>query len=169
MPSGTINYLVQIIREFMRLANDQVVVYNQGWKIPPDNRLYISVGLLGSKPYASSKAYEDSPDGKALLEVISLNSQELYSLNIYSYDMSVLERRDEVVMALNSTLAQQMMEKHSFKLATLPTSFRDLSGLEGASRLFRFQADVALLRVRRKENVVQYYDKFAGPSLIINP
>lgn len=72
-------------------------------------------------------------------------------------------------MALNSTLAQQMMEKHAFKLATLPVSFRDLSGLEGASRLYRFQADVALLRVRRKENVVQYYDKFAGPALIINP
>lgn len=166
-PSDTIYYLVQIIRDFVGLERDQVVVYNQNWKIPPDKRLYVTVGLLYTKPYGSVRTYEER-DG-ALVEVINLNTQETYDLNIYAYDREALVNKDEVIMALNSTLSQQVQEQFSFKLAKLPTSLKDLSALEGSSNLYRFQADVALLRARRKENVVQYFDKYSNPSLIINP
>lgn len=167
--NDTINHLVQIIRSFMGLKNDQVVVYNQNWKVPADGRLYVSVGLLSTRPFGSTKGYEDSADGKKLLEVICLNSQETFDINIYSYSGEAIAQKDEVVMAFNSTLAQQLMEQFSFKLASLPQSLKDLSDLEGAARLFRFQASVAILRARRKENVVQYYDEYQQPSLIINP
>lgn len=166
--NDTINLLVQIIRSFLNVANDQVVVYNQGWKIPADRRLYVSVGLLATRPFGSSRSYEDSPDGTKLLEVITLNAQEVFSINIYSYDAEAIQRKDEVIMSFNSTNAQQVMEEFSFKLASLPQSLTDLSELEGAARLYRFQANVAVLRARRKENVVQYYDKFQQPSLVIN-
>lgn len=167
--NDTIHLMVQIIRSFLKLENDQVVVYNQGWKIPEDRRLYVSVGLLFTKPFGSKRGYEESPNSDALLEVLTLNQQEMFSINVYSYDDDLIEQKDDVLLSFNSTLAQQVMEKYSFKIASLPVSMTDLSALEGASRLYRFQANVAVLRARRKENVVQYYDKYKDPALIINP
>lgn len=167
--TDTLNLLVQIIREFLNFKNDQVVVYNQGWKIPADSRVYVSVGLVSSRAFGSRRSYEDSPDGKSLLEVIILNTQELISLNVYSFSEDAIEAKDAVMAALHSTLGEQLMEQYQFKLASIPTPMQDLSGLEGASRLYRFQATVAVLRGRRKENVVQYYDDFPTPKLILNP
>lgn len=160
---------IQIVRQFMDLKQDQVVLYNQGWKIPADERLYISFGALTTRPYGSTKTHRDSDDGKTLLEVITLNSQEVWSINVYSYDLDVVARKEEIIMSFNSDAAQQSMEKYSYKLPLLPLAFRDLSGLEGARRLYRFQADVAVLRARKRENIVQYYDKFDSPQLVINP
>lgn len=167
--SEPIMQAMQIVQGFMGLASGQVVFYNQGWKIPTDERMYISFGLLASRPYGSSRTYEDAADGSALVEVITLNTQEVWSINVYSYGLEAPARKEEVVMAFNSTAAEQSMEAYSYKLPLLPLNFRDLSGLEGSRRLYRFQADVAVLRARKRENIVQYYDKFDSPRLVINP
>lgn len=166
---NTINLVIELIRKFMALEKEQVVLYNQNWKVPTDKRIYISVMFRGEKPYGSAKHYEDRPN--ELVEIITLNSQETYAIDVYSFGPEALDRKEEVLMAFNSTLAQQMQEQHGFKLPLLPLSFRDLSHIEGASNLNRYQLDVAVLRSRQKENVVQYFDQYQIPpkTLIINP
>ena len=166
--TNPINVVIELIRSYMRLAQAQVVLYNQAWKIPPDNRLYISVGLLSETPYGSSCTYEENDEHTALLEVVQLNTREIYSINAYSYGPDALARKDEIIMAFHSTLAQQLQEKYAFKFANLPLSFVDTSAVEGAARLNRYTISLAALCARRKTSVVQYYDK-VGQSMIINP
>lgn len=163
-----INLLVQVIRSCLKFENDQVVVYNQGWKIPDDKRTYVSVALLSSKPFGSRRNYKETPD--ALVEVVTVNSAEVYAIDVFSFNpMLTMADASRVIAAFNSTLAQQVMEEHSFKMPTLPTSFIDVSGVEGASRLTRFRANFPVLRARSHETAVEYYDKFSGPALILNP
>lgn len=168
---NTINLVIELIRVFMGLDRDQVVLYNQNWKIPTDTRLYIAVAFRGEKPYSTVKEYMNNEEGTALIEVISLSSQETYTITVYSFGPDALERKEEVLMAFNSTLAQQLQEKYGFKLPLLPLSFLDLSDIEGASRLNRYETNVAVLRVRSKTNIVQYFDQFENPpkNILINP
>lgn len=161
--------IIELFRSFMGLDTEQVVLYNQDWKIPADQRLYLSVGFLSERPYGSSRGYQNSDDGKALLEVLELHSQEVYSVNVYSFGPEALARKEEVLLAFHSTQAEQLMETYSFKLPNLPLSFTDVSQVEGAARLNRYQITFAVLRTRSRTNVVQYYDKFSDPSLLINP
>lgn len=164
-----INLTVELLRNYMRLARSQVVLYNQGWKIPPDQDLYISVGLLNERPYGSSCSYHHNEDHTALLETVQLNVQEVYSINAYSFGPEALNRKDELVMAFHSTMAQQLQEKHGFKYANIPVAFTDTSYAEGAARLNRYTLTINALCARRKTTVVQYYDKFSNEALIINP
>lgn len=174
MPTPTlepINRIVELLRGFMELKPARCMLYNQRWKLPEDDGIYVTVALLTSKPYGSTKSYETSLDGSALLEIIELRIQETYSINIFSRSQDALNRKEEVVMAFNSTAAQQMCEAHALKLATLPVSFVDTSLLEGAARLNRYTVTMAILRGTSKTNIVQYFDHFDNPprKLLINP
>lgn len=173
MPPRTINLIVGLIRAYMGLATEQVVVYNQKWRIPSDNRLYISVGYLAQKPYAPSIAYEnfggtvEKPAG--LKEVTSINSQETFTINIYSRGDEAILRKDEVLLAFSSTMAQQLCEKYAIKLGRLPVGMTDISQLDGAAILNRFAITINALCARSQERVVEYFDQFPTPGLVINP
>lgn len=171
MPPRTINLLVGLIRSYMGLATEQVVVYNQKWRIPSDNRVYISVGYLAQKCYAPALTYENPAVGEAggLKEVATINSQETFSINIYSRSDEAILRKDEVILAFNSTAAQQLCEANSIKLARVPIAFTDLSQLDGAAILNRFAITINALCARKQERIVEYFDKFQPTGLIINP
>lgn len=175
MPPRTINLLVGLIREYMGLDADQVVIYNQKWRIPADNRLYVVVAYLAQKPYGANTTYEtfgqtqEKPTGAGLKEVTVVNSQETFTINVYSRGEQALLRKDEIVMALASTAAQQLCEANSIKLGKIPVGMTDLSGLDGAAILNRFAVTINTLCARSQERVVQYYDQFPTPGLVINP
>ncbi len=171
MKPRTLNLLVGLIRDYMGLAPDQVVIYNQKWRIPSDSRIYVTVGLVAQKPYASVRENVEFTDdkGSGLKEVVTLNSQETISLNFYSKSQDALLRKDEVIMALGSTAAQQLCEANSIKLGQLPISMVDVSALEGVARLNRYVATVNALVARSQERIIQYYDNFQATGLLINP
>lgn len=173
MKPRTINLIVGLIRAYMGLAAEQVVVYNQKWRIPSDNRLYITVGYLAQKPYAAETTFENfggpGQPAAGLKEIVSVNSQETFSINAMSRGQEVIERKDELVMALASTAAQQLCEANSIKLGRIPVAMTDVSGLDGAAILNRFVVTINALCARRQERVVQYFDQFPTPGLVINP
>ncbi len=170
-PPRTLNIVVGLVRDYLGLEPDQVVVYNQKWRIPSDQRLYVTIGLLAQKPYGSTLEHLPFTDesGEGLKEVVTLNSQESLSVNVYSRGQLAIERKDEVIMAFGSTAAQQLCEQHSIKLGRLPLAMTDVSGLDGVAILNRFVATINLLCARRQERVVQYFNRFQVTGIIINP
>jgi hypothetical protein len=166
-----INLLINGLRSFMDLADIQVVLYNQKWRNPNDDRLYVVFALLSTKPYGNRKEYEQNPEGTALLENLSVNIRETYSIHIFSRNQDAMNRKEEILFFLNSDEAQQIQEAASFKLATLPVSFVDTSDTEGAGRINKFTITVNALRVVTTSRIVQYFDKFQIPpkNLFINP
>lgn len=174
-----VDALVVLFRTFMGLENDQVVVYNEDWDIPPDRRLYVSIALLATKPFGSSNRMSNLPavPGSAgvlpvparLVEAVTVQQQETYTLNIFSASDEAMFRNWELSAALNSTMGQQAQEQAGFALSSIPLSVTDLSGIEGARRLYRYALTITLLRSNTRENVVEYYDQFTAPQLTIEP
>ncbi len=167
----TINLIVGLIRDFCGLAVDQVTVYNQKWKIPNDERMYVSVGLLSETPYGTQKSNrEDVKDGRpVLIETLAVNIQETLSINVFSRSQAALNRKEEVLLAFSSQQAEQLCEANSIKLGELPVSFVDLSQPEGVARINRYGLTINALSSRKVERIVQYFDKFQPTGLIINP
>lgn len=167
--------LAKLFRDYMNLEEEQVLIYNQKFKLPAEKGLFISVGLLAEKPFGTNKSYRENDDpaadpSLALVEVIAVNRQETYSVQIYSKDESALERKDEIIAALSSDLAQAAAEKYAFKLGQQPVSMVDASGTEGAARLNRYVATFNVLSVTKTERAVPYFDQFQNPpqTLLIN-
>lgn len=166
----TQSILVGLFRGYMELAKDQCVVYNQKWKIPPDKRLYMMIASTGPvKQYGATAALRNSDDGLELYEDVAVASREMMTVEIYSRSQEAVERKEEVMMALASTQAQQLCEHWALKLARIPLTFVDVSAVEGTARLNRFSLTFALLRTRTKSTLIESYNQFQKPALVINP
>lgn len=172
MPPRTLNLVVGLIRDYLGLASDQVVVYNQKWKVPSDDRIYITVGLLAAKCYASyttTEPFTDAQGRSGLKEITTLNSQEALSVNILSRGQAAVLRRDEVVLAFGSTMAEQLAEANQLKFGSLPVGYVDLSTLEGTAMVNRYGITVNVLCARTQERVIEYFSQFQTPALVIEP
>ena len=174
-----INLLVKLIKDQLVLDNNHVVTYNQRVPIPPDDGIFVAIGIKGERLYGTSTGYEqgtipstqlDQPQTPVLNEVLTQNTQEIYSIQIMSRNNDARARRHEIVFALNSTQAEQMQEKYGFKIGNQPTTFNDVSMGEGASRLTRYALTFNVLSAYGRTLPVDYYDSFAGsPELITQP
>ena len=78
-----------------------------------------------------------------------------------SQNREALERKEEVLMAINSMYSQGIQEKNSFKIFRNP-SIEDLSALEGAAMLKRYELSVVVFSWYSKVKLADYYEKFSA-------
>lgn len=157
-----------ILEHELQLKPEQAMLYNQKFDIPPDDRLYLYVGFLGSKTFSSRGAYQNDPVSNTLVQVQTANRQEMYSIHLYSRSAEARLRNWEVSPALAGDFAEQMMEMRSMKIGWLPTSMNDVSGVEGTARLFRYALTIRVLVAYEKIVPVPFYDSFRQPQVITN-
>lgn len=161
-----IKVVADVIQAELALANDRVYLYNQKWRIPPDEGLFVVVGFQSAKAFGAKTTYENDPITNELVEVQSVNQQETYTIDLLSRDSSARVRKQEVILALNSTLCQNAQEQYNFKIANLPTSFVDVSSLEATAILNRYQLAFNTLVVYQKIKSVLFYDQFQIPPVV---
>jgi hypothetical protein len=170
MEKPTEEVFVELIRGFMSLSGDQVVVRDQNFKIPPDNRIYVIVGMVDSRPYSGqffmeSRYTEGSDPDIYEVEVTRTQVRENIQIDIMSRSNQAILRKNEVYLALNSILAKQSQEVYGFKISRIPTNFVNTSSAEGGSNLNRFTMVVPALVWYQNERIIsdisgQYYDQF---------
>lgn len=169
----TISLIAALIATQFGLAPTRVFIYNQKWKIPPGEGLFVEVAMNAQKPYGSSTGFEDIPqtaDAPAkLIENQVTSMQEVYTVTLYSRNGDARRMQPRLLMALASVASQQVQEKYSFQVGRLPISFVDVSSTEGAARLNKYAYTFALLRSYSQSFIVDYFDKFQFPNLVINP
>lgn len=153
-----IKVLLDIIKTEMSLDDDRVLIYNQKWNMPNEKDIFISLSFSTNKIYGNRITYEDRDDG--FYEVQNLNVRENIIINILSYDNTARTRKEEIVLALRSTYAQQQMEANSIKVFSIPVNFADLSSAEASKILNRYSITVPIFSWRTKEKTVEYYDDF---------
>ena len=80
------------------------------------------------------------------------------------------DNRANILMALNSTYAEQQQEFNSFYIGKLPygANFNNLSIVDGAAIPYRFQIQVTLQYFVKLVQSVNYYDTFNQPTVITN-
>lgn len=165
-----ITILAGIVQRELDLPDGRVFIYNQKYTLPTDERLFVDVAFLSSRPFASSTRYENDEQNR-LVEVQYQCVQESYTVNLFSKNEEAMRRNHEVVFAFHGTFAQQQAEKYSFKFGFIPSSFVDSSAAEAAARLNRYSLTFNILRSYSRSRVIEYFDHFPNPpqALITNP
>lgn len=161
--------LCKIIQTELGLANGQVYLWDQKVDIPTDERLYITVGILTAKPYSNRMRYDPVAGSPGSLNAVQCsNWNATVSVNIMSKSTQALDRKEEVLMALASTYSKQIQAANGIGIAVLPSSFVNLSEVDGAAIPYRFNFSVALQYEVTKTKAVDFYNTFTD-SVITDP
>lgn len=147
-----------IIQKELGLDIGQVYLWDQKIDIPTDDRLYIAIGVLSCKPFGNSISYDGS--GSGLSAVQSVNMQATLSVDILSRGVEARDRKEEIILALQSNYAQSQQETNSFYIAKISSGFVNLSQIDGAAIPYRFNISVNMQYSVRKTQAVPYYDTF---------
>jgi len=155
-----------VLQTGLGLSSGRVYLWDQKLMQPKDSSLYIAVSVLSCKPFANTNRLNSSGNSEQ-----SVNMYATLQLDVISRGPVARERKEEIILALNSNYAQAQQERNSFYIGKLPpgASFRNLSQEDGAAIPYRFSIDVAIQYVVKKTVVVPYFDSFSDPTVISNP
>jgi hypothetical protein len=168
MATEPIKVVAEILRTELGLKPDQVILYNQKFDIPSDDRLYLSLAVMGTKAFGVRNKHRSNAQSSGLDLEQGLNRQETYSILAYSRGPEARERNWEIPVALNSDIAQAAQEKNSMKIGNVPISMLDVSEVDGTARLNKYSVVIQVLVAYRKTTPVDFYDKFSQPVIHTN-
>lgn len=158
-----IKIIGDIIKNNMVLTDDQIFIYNQDFKIPPTKGMFILLQYNTSQPYSAVNKFMPAAIGlEGAEESISITMKEDYTINIISKNDEARQRKEEILMALNSNYSQDQQGLYQFQIAKISNSFVNVSELEGAGMLNRFAINISLLAHYNKTIDTAYYDDFTN-------
>lgn len=157
MNDSTLDLLKLIIDKQLNMPEGRVWAYNGTQDLPQDAGLFIILSYLTRTPYSNNIRYENTESG--LKEVQTSTFAENIMLSCVSRSVEARDRAPEVLMALRSTFAQYIQEKHHIHISTTE-EIVDSSFLEATARLNRFDVKCTVIRGYDHISEVDYYDKF---------
>lgn len=158
MNKEPIAILIDIIRRYMSLDNNQIWQYNQQINIANKESIYIVLHYLNSVPVSSVSKYEIDEEDVGH-ETIYSTTKELYRVEVASFDRSAILRKEEVLHAIKAGYSQEMQAEYGFRIFPL-VNFNNVSTLEGGRMLNRFMMDLNLMVSRKSIRELDYYDNF---------
>ena len=145
------------------LTSDQIFIYNQDFKIPEDDRLYIILQYNNTENYSTTNRFIPADEGvEGAQENIAMLTKEDYTINVISKSDEARQRKEEVILSLNSNFSQDQQGLYQFQIARVSNSFVNLSELEGAGMVNRFAITVSVLAHYDKTMDTTYYDDFTN-------
>ncbi len=158
----------EVIQRELGLADGRVYLWDQKIMQPTDSDLYVAVSVLRCKPFANVN--RQSVIAGVPVSEQSVNVMASLDIDVISRGPSARDRKEEVIMALNSNYAESQQEANSFRIGGLPPSgqFTNLSSIDGAAIPYRYHIGVNMQYAVTKTQAVPYYDTFADPSLHTN-
>jgi len=156
-----IKIIGDILKNGMALGDEQIYIYNQDFKIPETKGLFILMQYNNSDNYSTTNEFIPAPEGvDTAQEYISMLTREYYTINVVSKNDEARQRKEEVIMALNSNYSQDQQGLYQFQIAKISNSFVNVSELEGAGMLNRFAINISLLAFYNKVTDTSFYDNF---------
>lgn len=152
----------EIIQTYMGLPNGRVYLWDQKIMQPTDNSLYVAVAVASCKPFGNSNRTATS--GLASNQYVSMSA--LVDIDIISRGPAARDRKEEVILALQSNYARQQQDANSFYIGKLPTSFLNLSNVDGAAIPYRFKISVNMQYAFVKNPNTPYFDAFSVEEVI---
>lgn len=161
---GTVMHIIaDIIDKQLNLDPGQVLIENQKFNIPNDSRLYVSVKTLTSRAFANRSSFDQNAN-----EGQSVNMFAAVEVAIYSRSTEAMSRKEQVVMALNSTYAKQQQQLNGFMIGTLG-SLVPLNLIDGAAIPYFYNLSFNVQYAVNSERAVDYFDAYELDEPITNP
>lgn len=154
--------LCDIIATDMSLDADRVVVYNQNFKSPKDDEIYIIVAEGPSRVIANTNRFDPSSDQEKKRVSISTT----YNIEITSRNTDAKYRWPEILAAINSDYSEQKQELNQIRIFRT-NQVNDLSFIEGRSALHRYQIPVIINSVQVYEKAIIPFDKFQDNEIVV--
>lgn len=153
--------LADILTHEMNLDAARVVVYDENWEPPKDKGLYLIIQTGPTEIIGSTSIFNPSTN----TEEPGVACVQTLQVNVTSRNRTALQRKEEVVMALTSSYSQSIQEAQQVKI-TREGPIQDLSFIEGASALHRYQVPVKIFYVKLKTQDVSVIDGFPDPQIV---
>jgi hypothetical protein len=120
------------------------------------------------KPFASTKTNDGS--GSGLNSVQTLNMMAQIDIDIISRGPDARDRKEEVIMALNSNYSQAQQEINSFYVGKIPAGsrFMNLSMVDGTAIPYRYKISVNIQYTVSKTIAVPYFNTFSAVAPVTN-
>lgn len=148
-----LHVIANIIQKELGLQDDQVHIEWEKFKIPSDKRIYVTLRSGGGVPFGNVTHGEDNV-------MQSVNILDPVSIDLFSLDQSSIIQTVKLIMAMKSRYAESQMEVNSMKISSLPTTFNNVSAVEGSVGLKRFNATFNIFYNRIISKSEEYFDKF---------
>lgn len=147
-----------IIQRVMNLPNGRVYLWDQKINQPTDSDLYIAVSVPRCKPFANVNRPVSNGGGLDQSQFLSMQAQ--VDIDVISRGVSARDRKEEVLLALNSTYSQQQQEANSFYIAGLSPAFGfiNLSEVDGAAIPYRYKISVQMQYAFEVNRPSQFFD-----------
>lgn len=151
-----------IIQNQMGLSQDRIWLWDQKVMQPTDYGLYIAISVPVCRPFGSGNSFVNG------LQVQSVNMLATVDIDIISRGPDARDRKEEVILALNSQYAQQQQEANSFSIARLPqgSQFVNLSNVDGAAIPYRYRISINMQYYISKIQTGQYFSNFESVDII---
>lgn len=152
--------LADIITTEMAIPAERVVLYDQNYKAPKDDDIYIIISTGADKIISNTNRF-DPVENK---QVQKITKNTTYNIEITSRNDTAKTRRAEVLMAINSNNAIKQMEDNNIRIFRTST-IQDLSFIEASSSLHRYRISVIINNMETKISDTDYYDDFQTPEV----
>ena len=150
-----------IIQNQMGLPDGRIYLWDQKLYQPTNAGLYVAVSVPMCKPIGNVNK-PIGPDQSAYIAM-----QATVDIDAISRDASARDRKEEILIALNSQYSEQQQEANSFYIARMPTQFVNLSYIDGAAIPYRYHLSVSMQYAYNKTLPNQYFDTFTNPPSVI--
>lgn len=156
--------LCEIIQSEMDLAPGRVYLWDQKIMQPTDFDLYVAVSVPNPRPFANSRT--QSSDGITVVQ--SVNMYAAIDIDIISRGPAARDRKEEIILALNSTYSQQQQQANSFFVGTLSTAFVNINDIDGAAIPYRYRISIGMQYMVSKVKTPPFYDSNFTPTVTVN-
>jgi hypothetical protein len=157
IPQTSLDLIRLILINQIDIAPERVNIYDEKWVQPPNDDLFITLEFRNSRCLANRNTLITA--GGTTVESQDVNMLENVTVGVFSKNRSAAQKKEEVLMAIGSSYAQQLMEKYAFKISRIGT-IEDLSALEGSAMLKRYDVNLT---------VYAWYQKVITPGYIAPP
>ncbi len=154
----------EIIQRELSLANGRVYLWDQKILQPRDSSLYVAVSVPVCRPFANSNHYGSTIGGMDSNAFVSMFAR--LDLDIISRGPAARDRKEEVILALNSQYSQQQQSANSFYISQLSSNFINLSQLDGAAIPYRYRISVNMQYAYAKIKPAQYFDDYPDLEVV---
>lgn len=150
--------ICDILQKQLGLADGQIWIYNQKRDIPNDFGVYYVAGYMGQRIIGNVR--REVPTENGLVEYQSVHNLANFSVDILSRGSKARDMRDKVLMALNSTYAQQVQEAKGFQIARNSFQVTNTSEVEGVAEINRYTISFNVTYMSETSKAIEYYDTF---------
>lgn len=152
-----------IIAHELCIPRERVYLWDQKIMQPTDFGLFVAISVATAKPFGSSNRF--NPDTNKADQFVSMMAT--LDVDVISRGPTARDRKEEIILALNSDYAKVQQTTNAFKVGTLSNRFINLSEIDGAAIPYRFRISVNMQYVYRKNTAAAYYTDFNVPPSVV--